>query len=245
MGKGKVITIWGSPNSGRTVFTAKTVKALYHAEKAKIICIFADNKTPVLPVLFPNDKKESLPSIGALLSKTNIEKRDMLEYLVTFKSMKNVGFLGYADGENKYTYPEFSKEKAKDLIDTIASVADYVIVDCGDDLNEPLNYAAIQSADSLIKLCSPTLKSVSYFSSQLPLYGDLLFKPELYIAGIVATEKEKYMPVSEAKQHFGNIKFAIPYCDEVKQQFMDGSILDDVSDKKWNQRMTKAMKMVM
>jgi len=241
---GKIIAIWGNPGAGRTAFAAKLVKALYRSEKAKIICIFTDNQTPVLPVLFPNSAKESLPSIGALMSKTQIDKRDMLKYLVTFKSMKNVGFLGYADGENRFTYPEFSKEKAINLIDTISSVADYIIVDCSGDLNESLNYAAIQRAESLFKLCSPTLKGVSYFSSQLPLYGDAVFKPENYIAGIVATESEKYMPLNEAKQHFGNIRFAIPYCGELQRQFMEGGILDDISDKKWNERMNKITRMV-
>jgi len=214
-------------------------------EKAKIICIFADNQTPVLPVLFPNRKKEDLSSIGALMSKTDIEKRDMLKYLVTFKNMKNVGFLGYADGENKYTYPEFSKDKAIDLMEKIASVADYLIIDCSNDLTEPLNFAAVQTADCLLKLCAPTLKSVSYFSSQTPLYGDMLFKPDLFVAGIVATESERLMPISEAKQHFGNIKFAIPHCGELRQQFMDGSILEGVSDRKWSERMRKVAKMVM
>ena len=236
---GKIIAIWGSPGAGRTTFAAKLVKTVYDTEKAKIICVFTDNQTPTLPVLFPNIKKEDLPSVGALLSKTQFDKREMLKYLVTSKSMKNVGFLGYADGENRFTYPEFSKDKAKNLLDTIASVADYLIIDCGGDLNEPLNYAAVNNADALLKLCAPTLKSVSYFSSQLPLYGDMVFKPDLYIAGIVATESEKYMPMSEAKQHFGNIKFAIPYCAELRQQFMEGRILDGISDKKWNERMKK------
>ena len=241
---GKIIAIWGSPGSGRTTFAAKLVKDIYRSEKAKIICIFTDNQTPVLPVLFPNNRKESLPSIGALMSKTQIEKRDMLKYLVTFKSMKNVGFLGYADGENKFTYPEFSKDKAFNLLDTISSVADYIIVDCSGDLNEPLNYAALQRADSFIKLCAPSLKSVSYFSSQLPLYSDAVFKPDNYIAGIVATESEHYMPMNEAKQHFGNIRFAIPYCGELRKQIMEGKIFDDISDKKWNERMKKTTRMV-
>ena len=233
----KIITIWGSPGAGRTTFAAKLAKTIYKKEKAKVICIFTDNQTPVLPVLFPHSKKENLPSIGALLSKTQIEKSDLLNYLVTFKKLKNVGFLGYTDGENKFTYPEFSADKARNLLDTISSVVDYVIIDCSSDLSEPLNQAAIQNADSLIKLCSPTLKSVSYFSSQLPLYGDIVFKPELYVAGLIENQNESYMPIDDAKHHFGNIKFVIPYCETLRQQSMDGRILEDVKDRKWNEKM--------
>ena len=240
----KIIAIWGSPGAGCTTFAVKLIKYIYKSQDAKVIGIFADNQTPALPVLFPNTRKEFLPSMGGLMSRTQIEKRDMLNYLVTFKKYKNVGFLGYADGENKYTYPEFSESKAKNLIETVSSAADYVIIDCSTDLNEPFNYTAVQNADVLIKLCAPTLKSVSYFSSQLPLYSDLVFKPETYIAGLVETEKERYMPLSEAKEHFGNIKFVIPYCGSLRQQLMDGKLLESVSDSNFNGKISKIAEMV-
>jgi hypothetical protein len=136
----KVISIWGSPNSGKKTFAVKLAKAIYDTYTAKIICVFVDNMTPVLPVLFPNYKCEDLPSVGTVLSKTEIEPDDMVAHFVTVKGMSNIGFMGYTDGENHFSYPEFSVDKAKHLIDAATSMADFVIIDCTSDLNEAFNF---------------------------------------------------------------------------------------------------------
>jgi MinD-like ATPase involved in chromosome partitioning or flagellar assembly len=190
-----------------------------------------------LPVLFPNYKREDLPSIGAVLSKTEIGPDDMVAHFATVKGMSNIGLMGYSDGENHYSYPEFSVDKAKSLIDTAASLADFIIIDCSSDLGEPMNLAAISKSDTVFRLCNPSLKSISFFSSQLPLYSDPKYKLDNQIVGLVENEQDIYMPVEEAKQHFKSVSFTVPYCRDIKQQVSDGSLLESVKDRGFNSQM--------
>ena len=229
---GKVIVIHGSPESGKTTFAVKLAKAIYEQNDASVICLFTNDQTPDLPVLFPNSRREELPSVGELLSKTEITPNEVLAHLVTPSKMKYMGFLGYADGENRYSFPEVMPEKAKNVVETAASIADYVIADCSHNLNATLNRAIIQTAGSIIRLCSPTLKSVSFFASQLPLYDGLLGDPERSLVGLV--ENTPYAPMRDAVHHFQDAGFVLPYCETLREQMTSGGLLLPIGDKKWN-----------
>ena len=103
----KVIAIWGAPNSGKTTFATKLARSIYDEYQATVIVVYADNETPTLPIIFPNYKKEDLCSVGVALSKTDIDRHEVVKQMVTIKDKQNFAFLGFTDGENKYTYPTF------------------------------------------------------------------------------------------------------------------------------------------
>ena len=50
---GKVITVWGSPGSGKSMFSAILAKALTR-DKRKAIIINAEISVPMLPVWLPD-----------------------------------------------------------------------------------------------------------------------------------------------------------------------------------------------
>ena len=70
MAEGKIIAVWGSPNSGKTTFATKLAASIYSSFESTVITLFCDLETPVLPVLFPFHKPEELGSVGVPLSKT-------------------------------------------------------------------------------------------------------------------------------------------------------------------------------
>jgi CO dehydrogenase nickel-insertion accessory protein CooC1 len=237
----KIIAIWGCPDSGKTTFTAKLSKMIFDETGAKILCVFADSATPTLPVLFPNKKASHINSIGAVLSRPEITREALLKSIVTTKKARNIGFVGYADGENRYSYPEFSEDKAAAFYDTAASLADFIIVDCGNKLTGLLAYTAISRAAHIFKLCKPDLKAISFFSSQSPLYGDVKYRIDEHITVLNVAEQDLYMPVEEAAQHFKCGKLIIPYAPEIKRQGMNGQYFDKVANRAWG----KVMKMIM
>ena len=53
---GKIITIWGSPNSGKTTMSVKLARFIYEKYNAIVTVVCADEITPALPVIFPNKK---------------------------------------------------------------------------------------------------------------------------------------------------------------------------------------------
>lgn len=228
----KIFAIWGCPDSGKTTFAVRLAKAIYDEQGTKVICVFADAVTPALPVLFPGDN--DLLSVGYALSQTEITPDAVLCSLVTTDTAKNIGFLGFTDGENRYSYPEYSKDKAAALLDAAATLADVVIVDCGSELKEVLAFAAVSKADTIFRICKPDLKAVSFFSSQMPLYTDQKYRLREHLTVLSVPEQELYMPIGEAAMHFGCEMHIIPYAPEIKRQSLGGSIFGKVTKKAWN-----------
>ena len=100
----KIIAVWGSPGSGKTTFATKLARAIYDSYQATVAVLYTDLQTPVLPVIFPNEKPEDLGSIGVPLSKTEPDAEDILRSAVTLKKQGNLVFFGYRAGDNPYTY---------------------------------------------------------------------------------------------------------------------------------------------
>lgn len=59
----KVITVWGSPGSGKSMFCCILAKALTR-DKSKAILINADISVPMLPVWLPEQLAPANASIG-------------------------------------------------------------------------------------------------------------------------------------------------------------------------------------
>ena len=229
----KVIAIWGAPNSGKTTFAVKIASTIYERYNATVLMLSCDYAIPTLPALFPNFKSDELYSVGAALSKTDITQQEAIRTIVTLKSKINLGFLGYKDGENKFTYPSYDETKAHTLLEVLKSLADFVVVDCTSSLDNPLSSVAVKEADEAIRLASPTLKCMSFFSSQLPLYADPAYNFDRQIVGLNCTEADCYMPTEEAKNYLKQVSFTLPYCHEIRQQTVDGELIKNVADKKY------------
>ena len=232
----KIIAVWGSPNSGKTTFATKLARAIYDEYQSTVIVVYADMETPTLPVIFPNYKKEDLFSVGVPLSKTEITQENVISQIVTVKNKMNFGFLGFTDGENRYTYPEFDEAKVRELYSVLGTLADYIIIDCTSSLSNKLSRVAVLQADEVIRLASPTLKSISYFASQFPMYADPVFRLERQIEGLNVPDEDLYMPIEDAKAHLSEVCFTIPYSRAVKQQMLDGKLYQAVNDKKFNDK---------
>lgn len=235
--EGKIITVWGSPNSGKTTFATKLATAIYTSFESTVITLFTDIETPVLPVLFPFGKTEELGSVGVPLSKTEVEQGDIINNLVTVKEMQNFGFLGYRTGENKFSYPKYGKAKAEALLNELCRLADYVIVDCTSALeNDVLSQTAIEKAEQIIRLSSPDLKSISFYLSQLSAYSDSKYRLDEHIRGINTPNADMLMPIEEAKAQLGEIAFAVPFSIAVKEQMQKGTLWERTGDKRFETR---------
>lgn len=139
-------------------------------------------------------------------------------------------------GREMEVYPSFDETKVRSLLSVLNSLADFVVVDCTSALKNPISRVAIKEADTVIRLASPDLKSISFFSSQLPLYGDPVFRLEEHIEGINVPDADLYMPIEEAKSRLHDPRFVVPYSRAVKQQMLDGKLTEPLNDKKYNDR---------
>ena len=232
----KTIAVWGSPNSGKTTFATKLARAIYDGYQSTVIVVYTDMETPTLPILFPNEKSENMSSLGTSLAGADITQEKVIGQIMTVKGLVNFGFLGFKDGENHFTYPKFNEGKLIEFFRILDGLCNYVIVDCTSDLSNPISDIAIRGADEIIRLASPTLKSISYFSSQLPLYADPKYRLDEHIQGLNVPDADLYMPIEDAKAHLNGVRFTLPFSREVKQQMLDGKLYHTATDKRFNSR---------
>ena len=233
----KTIAVWGSPHSGKTTFATKLACAIYEEYQSTVIVLYSDMVTPTLPVIFPNEKFDDMTSVGKILSEVEITKESVVKQIMTVKNKVNLGFLGFRDGENKFTYPRFDEDKVNAMFAAIGELCDYLIVDCTSSLSNPISSAAVKTAGQVIRLASTDLSSVSFFSSQLRLYADLAYRLNEQIAGLNIPDSDLFMPIEDAKKRIPDVRFTIPYCREVKKQMLDGKLYAEISDKKFNEKL--------
>ena len=231
----KLVAVWGCPGSGKTTVSVKLAEALYARTKsgAAIVVVFADHVTPVIPTVFPNYRSEEVYSIGTVLSKPDLFPDDVVSNLVTVKGRMNMGYIGFKDGENRFTYPEYTKEKVESFYRALRAVADYIIVDC---MTMPeqslLTEVALENAEQMIRLSVPDLKCLSFNISQTPIFMANGYLPENHIQVMNVTNQEFAMPVSDTRAHLGNIRYTIPFSSFIREQYMEGCLYEPTKDRK-------------
>ena len=235
----KTIAVWGAPGVGKTTLATKLAEVIHDRRHSTAVVLYADMDIPALPSLFPNYSKKELYSVGVPLSKADMTKEDVVKQIVTVRGKEKLGFLGFTDGENRYSYPRFDEDKVRELISILLRNAKYVILDCTSSLDNPISAYGVAHADEVIRLFSPTLKSICWQSSQLPLYADPAYRLDRQKNGLNTTE-ELFMPVEEAKAHIPDVKFCIPYSRTVRQQMLDGQLWNDTKDLRFEKEIQRA-----
>jgi len=237
---GKLIAVWGSPDSGKTTLSVKLAEALYNRSRGKsaVIVVFTDIVTPSIPVIFPNFRSEDVFSVGTILSKPDFFADDVVSNMVMTKDRMNLGYLGYKDSENRYSFPEYTEEKAKYFYDVLVGIADYVIVDCMSlpDANY-LTRVALENADQVIRLSTPDLKCLSFQMSQLKTFVSRGYLRENDVAVMNIPRIEFHLAAADARTQHGRIAFTIPYCSSLTEQYMEGNLYEPMKDKRFMQTM--------
>ena len=243
--KEKIITVWGSPHSGKTTFSVKLAEALYEKTKATVIVLFCDVTTPTLPILFPNYKASDLYSIGDVLSKTDIFSNDVVSHLITLKERMNLGFLGYRNKENRFSFPEYTEEKVGELFRALREVADYIVVDCETNpQSSVLTDYTMKRADMMCKLATPDLSSLGFFQSQngVMMAGGYYPTEQLLVMNIPSDDLT--MLSTDTGAHLGKVDLIVPYSQTLREQYLEGKMVMPTHDRKYMQAIRAAVEAV-
>ena len=222
---GKVVSVWGSPNSGKTTLSIKLAKEL--AKKNTVMVVFTDILSPTIPALFKDaDNKKS---IGNVLSAPILTENEVLINSISVKNNKKIAFLGYARGENVFNYPPYQKERAVELIGILRELVDYVIIDLQSNfVSDQLSTTALEISDEVLRVSTPYVKDVMYYDSYLPLISENKFRARTHINIL-----SKYMindAVSELSEIY-DISERIPFIEELREQSLTGDLLSSLSMK--------------
>lgn len=241
----KILAVWGSPGSGKSTFSLKFAHALHEKLRATVIVLFCDITTPTLPVLFPNHKSSDLYSVGTVLSKTDIFGNDVVANMVTLKAQMNIGYLGYRSGENRFSFPTYTEEKASALLTVLADIADYVVVDCMTDPEDSiLSAVSMRSAGTLFKLCTPDLACLSYYQSQNPIMLTGGSLPERVVPIMNIPRDDLAMLSGDAGAHLGRFAQVIPYSPTIREQYLEGRLSEATADRRYMQALKSVAEVI-
>lgn len=223
---GKLIAVFGTPGAGKTTTAIKLAYELCQKTKKSTIYISPDISVPAISMIFPRKKKIHLYSLGSVIDKSEIFPEDLLQNMVCPDKQDNLGFLGYKAGENAYTYALPTDEKAHELFLAAKKVADYVVVDCTREQHDILSEISLGYADYTAAIINPNLKSIAYFGSK-PISDHTVKVMNI-------TDNDVFLPTKEIAEHFGTIKFTLPYSRELKVQFFNGTLAEKLHDASYN-----------
>ncbi len=230
MHSNQVLAVWGSPSCGKTTVAAKITNYMA-ANKDDVVLLMCDTDAPPLPLLVPPSEIEEEKSLGSILAAARVTENLILQNSITLKKNKHISLIGMLKGENAFSYPRYTGEQAKQLIDALREIADYIVIDCSSHLSDDiLSTMAIIEADCVLRLINCDLKSISYLSSQLPLISDAKFKADRQLK--VANNVKSIHSGENIEQVLGSVAFTIPHSDLVENQYLTGELLKDTPVKR-------------
>lgn len=231
----KLVAFYGSPGSGKTSVALKTAMETYIQTKDEVVAFLSPDMTvPSIALLFPNYAPDEVVSLSEIFDNTAITNESLLKNAVTVKSMKDFFALGFKAEENRFSFPTPTPEKINALFSALSDVAGYIFVDCTNDEADEISKKAILTADKVIRVITPDLKGMSWYSSNKNIdrtEGENLFNV------VNVTEKELYLPTEDVCTKLHSIAVLLPYSKELKQQMLDGRMYDRLNDRAYTKKL--------
>ena len=218
---GKVITVWGSPGSGKSMFCCILAKALTR-DRQKAIIINADPGTPMLPVWLPEQSTGAESSIGQVLSSVEIDTSLIASHVTVLKSYPFIGLMGYSAGETPLSYPETDFNMVLQLVSAASKLVDFVILDCGPSMTNVFTPAAIASGDLVARILTPDLKGINYLKAHQPLLADGRFHYDSHLT--FAGMARPFHAFEEMGYLIGGFDGLLPYGKEIDRCATEGGM---------------------
>ena len=221
----KIITVYGSAGSGKSVFCTVLAKSLTQ-KKQKVIILSNDVVSPMLPIWMPMQAIEPSQSIGTAFAAVNIDSAVLASKVILPKSYPFIGFLGYTASDTPPSYPQLQYEQVVRTIKTAGSLVDYLIIDCTSDIKNLVAPAGIELADTCIRIVTPDLKGFEYITAHNPILVDIKFRLQEHIT--LAGMARPYHPIEEMGHQIGGAGFfdVLPYQKEIDRSVINGDLLN-------------------
>lgn len=218
----KIIAVDGPPGSGKSTVALKLAQEIYSKTEKPVLYMSADLVVPCLGIIFPSTKAQRLNSLGRALDRTDILPEDVMAQIVTSKFMENFGYLGYKVGEDVYTYPSPNDDKVIELFEAMRQIAEYSVIDCDRNPEDLISALARGQSDHIVQVFNPDLRSMAFYGRN--------FENEKGIRVMNIMDNDLFLPIKETANHFGGIKYKLPYSKEVKKQCIVGTLPQYVKD---------------
>ena len=154
----KLISVSGSPGSGKSLFAALLASIIAKEEK-QVILISADRITPMLPVMVNSQPLDASKSIANILKARMITPALVASQVTLLESCPYIGLLAYsAQGA------DYSTGALPSLCRIACELVAHVIVDCSSQDREVYQPIVAQS-DVSVNVLTADRKGISYYQA--------------------------------------------------------------------------------
>ncbi|MCD7801063.1 MAG: hypothetical protein LUG94_07655 [Ruminococcus sp.] len=231
----KIVCIWGSPASGKTI-CALAIASKLASKKKNVIVFNGDRLTPSLKIYVPTKALTSEQSVGSFLMLNEYEdtKESLLaSKLIVHPKSEYICFLGMSPNENYMTYHNFTKNSIIKLLNKISNLADYIIIDgLSNPFEDFMTLFGLECAQYVIRTITPDSKGVMYNNANQGIFkGDKFrFDDHIKVIGNV----KKISPINEVISAIGGGKniITLPYSEEVESKFIAGELISNMNRRK-------------
>ncbi len=222
----KIICVWGSPGSGKTVCSLALAAVL--AEKKKNVIIYnGDKLVPSLKMMCPTVEVDSKNSIGPLLMSGRYDDTLFAQKLVMHPMSEYISFIGMAPTDTYITYGDFDRSFVIQVLNKMAQLSDYVIIDgTSNPLDDGMTLVGLELADHIVRVITPDNKGLLYQDAARSIYRDAKYKFEQHIT--VLGNVRSISPVSEIMSVSGKYDFVLPYAAEIENKHISGELMKDM-----------------
>lgn len=206
------ITVFGSPASGKSVFSAALAKKF--STNGKIILISGDNTVPMLPFFCGNITAIGL---GALLSgEINLQKT--AQAVKVLSKYPQIGVIGFQINDAKTVLTD--KNNLLSLWEYLDNLVDFVVWDCTSDMETIFSSVAISKAKLCICILTADIKGCLFYENYRKRIQKL--NEVLIYEGM----GKPYSLQEEFQSKYGNFNGILPFSREIERICMEGKIFD-------------------
>lgn len=233
--KNKVLMVWGSQNSGKSLLATMLAREIAKNNKDKnVALLYTEEHLPMIPCLFPEKRLENIQSLGNFYTPIKITKNYLLENITTLKDRENLALLGFLKGEHFAMYPTITDTLINQLFSNLKEEFDFIIIDGTTFFQgNQLTFQGFQITDVNLKVRENNIKDLAYFSSI-----------DNFLNSVGQNIKNTKIVFNKCKNEVNNnADFVIDFSEDVEECFLNGDITK-ISDKKFLESINTIIKEV-
>ena len=199
----KHILVFGSPGSGKSIFSAALAKVVLRQKKRTMI-IGGDMVIPMLPFFCGHSETIGLGE----LCKGNITPQTMASAVKVLKKYPDIGVMGLQfEDDPSYVL----EEQVLKIYEWLDGMVDVVIWDGGSDMDSVIYRTICQSADLRVCILTADVKGILYFEN----YRDRIRQKDkcIFLEGLA----KPYTPYEEMCARIGGMFGRLYYGREIER----------------------------